>query len=156
MNIKIKKATLQDVDGIIVMLKQICDYEHKLDKYYKPFSKYKDLDKVVIKSLKDKNTIVFVAKSDKQVIGYSEGTIEKAPNYASISCKIGYIDTIIIDDKYRGKGIGKKILNELMKWFEGKKIKNIELEVNAYNKLGVDFWKNNNFFTYRLKMRRDL
>ncbi len=43
-----------------------------------------------------------------------------------------------------------------MEWFEGKKIKNIELEVDVRNKLGVDFWENNNFFTYRLKMRRDL
>ena len=156
MNIKIKKATPKDIGGIITMIKQICDYERKLDKYYKPFSKYKDLDKAVTKSLKDKNTIVIVAKSDKQIIGYGESTIEKAPNYVFTSNKIGFIGTIIINSKHRGRGVGKKILNELLKWLKSKKVKNIELEVNAYNDIGIAFWKNNNFFTYRLKMRRDL
>ena len=156
MNIKIKKATSQDINGIIEMIKQICDYECKLDEYYKPFSEYKDLEKEVVKSLKDKNTIVFLAKLDKKIIGYCEGYIEKAPNYALTPNKIGYINTMIIDDKHRGKGVGKKILNEMLKWFKGKKIKNIELEVSARNDVGIDFWKNNNFFTYRLKMRRDL
>jgi len=156
MNIKITKATSKDIKGVIIMIKQICDYECGLDKYYKPFSKYKDLEKEVARSLKNKNTIVFLAKLDKKIIGYCAGGIEKAPNYALTTNKIGYVDTIIIDDKCRGKGVGKKILNKLMKWFEGKKIKNIELEVNAHNKLGIDFWKSNNFFTYRLKMRRGL
>jgi ribosomal protein S18 acetylase RimI-like enzyme len=155
MTIKIQKATNQDVSGIIEMIKQICDYQCELDKYYRPFLKYKNLEKEVLGSLKDKNTIVLLAKLDKKIIGYCVSGVEKAPSYAAVA-QIGYIYTVIIDNKYRGKGIGKKILNELMKWFKIKKIKNIELEVDARNSIGVDFWKNNNFFTYRLKLRRDL
>ena len=155
MNIKIKKATSRDILGIIEMIEQICDYHCNFDKYYKPFAKYDNLEKEVLGSLEDKNTIVLLAKLDKKIIGYCVGGVDSAPNYAP-KIKIGYIYTVIISDKYRGRGVGKKILDELMKWFEDKKIKNIELEVDARNKLGIDFWKNNNFFTYRLKMRRDL
>src|SRR3989344_6882966 len=155
MNIKIKKATSKDIIGIIEMIKQICNYHCNFDKYYKPFAEYNNLGKEVSGSLKDKNTIVLLAKLDKKIIGYCVGGVENAPSYAS-KTKIGYIYTVIISDEHRRKGLGKKMLDELMEWFEGKKIKNIELDVDARNKLGVDFWKNNNFFTYRLKMRRDL
>lgn len=155
MNIKITKATPEDMAGIIEMIKQICDYHCSFDKYYKPFAKYSNLEKEVLGSLKDKNTIVLLAKVDKKIIGYCVGGVGNAPSYAQ-KIKIGYIYTVIINDEHRGKGVGKKILDELMKWFKNKKIKNIELEVDARNKLGIDFWKNNNFFIYRLKMRRDL
>ena len=155
MNIKITKATSGDIVGIIEMIKQICDYHCNFDRYYKSFAEYNNLEKEVSGSLKDKNTIVLLAKLDKKIIGYCVGGVDSAPNYAQ-KIKIGYIYTVIISDEYRGKGIGGKILNELMKWFKQKNIKNIELEIDARNKLGIDFWKNNNFFTYRLKMRRDL
>ena len=155
MNIKITKATIKDIIGIIEMIKQICDYHCNFDKYYKPFSEYNNLEKEVSGSLKNKNTIVLLAKLNKKIIGYCVGGVESAPSYAP-KIKIGYIYTVIISNEYRGKGVGKKILDELMQWFNEKNIKNIELEVDARNKLGIDFWKNNNFFTYRLKMRRDL
>jgi len=155
MNIKIIKATFKDIAEIITMIKQICDYHCNFDRYYKPFSEYNDLEKEVSESLKDKNTVVLLAKLDKKIIGYCVGGIEEAPSYAS-KIKIGYIYTVIINEKFRGKGIGKNILEELMKWFKDQNIKNIELEVDARNKLGIDFWKNNNFFSYRLKMRKDL
>ena len=155
MNIKITKATSEDMIGMIEMIKQICDYHCNFDRYYKPFVKYNNLEKEVLRSLKDKNTIFLLAKSDKKIIGYCEGGITSAPSYASPT-KIGYIYTLIVNDKHRGKGIGKKLLDELMKWFKKKNIKNIELEADARNKIGIDFWQNNNFFTYRLKMRQDL
>ncbi len=137
------------------MIKQVCDYHCNFDKYYKPFSKYENLEKKISESLKDKNEITLLAKLDDKIVGYCAGGVENAPNYAA-KAKIGCIYTAIINDEYRKKGIGKKIMSELMKWFKDKKIKNIELEVDARNKAGMDFWINNNFFTYRLKMRRDL
>ena len=155
MIIKISKATKQDVGGIIKMIKQTCDYHYEIDKYYKPFSYYKNLEKEVSKSLKDKNMIFLLAKLDTKIIGYCEGGIGKDSNY-TLPRQIGYIYTLIIENKYRRKGVGKKMLNKLMKWFKNKKVKNIELEADARNNIGIDFWKNNKFFTYRLKMRQDL
>ena len=137
------------------MIKQICDYHYKIDKYYKPFSCYKNLEKEVLRSLKDKNMIFLLAKLDTKIIGYCEGGTKKDSSY-TLPRQIGYIYTLIIDNKYRRKGVGKKMLSKLMKWFKNKKVKNIELGVDARNNIGIDFWENNKFFTYRLKMRQDL
>ena len=84
-----------------------------------------------------------------------EGILEKSDLYAIYhQCILPFFVAYhAIDPCF----LGNDSLNfDVVKFFKSKKIKNIELEVDARNNLGIDFWKNNNFFAYRLKMRRDL
>lgn len=51
------------------------------------------------------------------------------------------IEYIIVDEDYRKKGIGSKLLKEI----EKNKVKNITLEVRESNKGAINFYKNNGF-----------
>lgn len=51
------------------------------------------------------------------------------------------IEYIIVDEVYRRKGIGKKLLNSI----ELNNIKNITLEVRESNSVAIDFYKKNGF-----------
>ncbi len=152
---RIREATGKDLREMMELVKGMTDYHHKLDKYYKPFSKYKGLEKYVKEQLKDKNVKTLVAEEEGKIIGRIVGVIIKAPPYLAFK-KIGNIDDTFIREKYRHRGIGEKLLKELLKWFGEKKIKHIELSVDARNEIGVRAWKKFGFYDYRIEMRKDL
>ncbi|MBU1179302.1 GNAT family N-acetyltransferase [Patescibacteria group bacterium] len=155
MKIITKKAANKDLDGIMELVKNTTNYHYKIDKYYKPFSKYKGLDKYTKNQIKNKNIKMLIAEDGGKIIGRIIGVITKAPSYVTPK-KIGEIDDVFIKKNYRRKGIGKKLFKELLKWFKIKKIKHIELSVDARNKIGVNAWKKFGFYDYRVKMRKDL
>ncbi len=137
------------------LIEDVTDYHYKIDKYYKPFSKYKGLDKYTKDQLKDKNVRMLVAEGDGKVIGRIVGVVLEASSYIMPE-KIGNIDDTFIKEDYRYKKIGEKLLNELLEWFKEKKIKHIELSVDARNKIGIKAWRKFGFYNYRIEMRKDL
>ncbi len=155
MKITIRKATNKDLSKLMELIKDVVDYHYKIDKYYKPFSKYKGLDKYAEGQLKDKNVKMLVAENNGEIIGRIVGIIIKAPPYITPK-KIGNIDDAFIKENYRNKEIGKKLINELFKWFKEKKIKHIELSVDARNNIGIKAWKKFGFYDYRIEMKKDL
>ena len=46
---------------------------------------------------------------------------------------MGYVSDIYLEEGYRGKGIGKDLFDETMKWFRSKQIKEISIKILHYN-----------------------
>ena len=153
----IRNAKKQDIQSMLKLVKQMVDYHKAIDKYYKPYSGYnnREISDHFERLMKDRNTKIIIAQENKKVIGYLMGEIGKAPQYV-LPKRIGVIFDAFIEKKYRSKGIGKKIFKELLEWFKKKKVKHIELTVDARNKIGLMAWKRFGFFDFRLKMRLDL
>lgn len=155
MKITIKEATKKDLNGMMELIKGQVDYHHHIDKYYKSFSKYRGLKEYTKTQLEDKKVKIFVAENNGKVIGRIVGVIIKPSPYV-VPKKIGNVDEAFIKSGYRRKGVAGKLLGELMKWFEKKNIKHIELSVDARNKIGVTAWRKFGFYDYRIEMRKDL
>lgn len=153
----IRNATKRDIQFIVKLVREMVDYHQVIDKYYKACSSYDDREIMSYYGslIKDRNTKIVIAEENKEVIGYFMGAIEKAPQYIHPK-RIGVIFDAFIKKEYRKQGIGKKILKELLRWFKKKKVKHIELTVDARNKIGLRAWKKFGFFDFRLKMRLDL
>jgi ribosomal protein S18 acetylase RimI-like enzyme len=49
---------------------------------------------------------------------------------------------------YRRKGIGEKLLQEMLKWFAAHELHRIELRVLSANEVGYNFWKKQGFRDY--------
>jgi len=153
--ITIRKANINDLKEILKLIRKSINYHRKLDKSYRPFSKHFNLEKHVKKSLKNKNKLYFVAQDEnnEKIIGYFIALIEKAPYSFTMQKYVGVIADAYIDPKYRKKGLGKKIFKEIIKWFKSRKIKYIELDVDARNKIGIKTWKKYGFYEFRMKMK---
>lgn len=104
------------------------------------------------KKLKDKKVKIIVAEADDKLVGYCLGSIEKAPNHFDIN-RIGYINSCFVDDRFRGKSIGKEMINFMLNWFKNKKIKVIELGVLHENS-STKVWRKMGFQDYYIKMRK--
>jgi len=148
----VKKSNLAD---LMKLLEKMVEYHHSLDSYYKPFSKYKNLRNEIASWLEDKNNLILVAEEGRELIGYFRVGVEKAPAYIDRD-KIGIVYDVFVLKSYRRQGIAEMLFNEAFSWFQKKKIKNIELNVDVRNEAAIKFWKKLGFSEYKLRMRLDL
>ena len=84
------------------------------------------------KTLEDKNQIFFVAKDDGKVIGTIRCEIKKTPDFYKKS-KEAYIDDLIIDKKFRNKGIATELVKSCIEWATSKGITLFTCKIWAFN-----------------------
>ncbi len=158
MNTIIKTAAMND-------LKKIQELNLKLSKKeQKEYDSLLDLDKISkdgIKHFKDriskKNSCIFVAIIDKKIIGYLCGKLAKTGSFGRLpNIIVAEIESFFILDKYRSKGIGKKLYDKFLEWSKTKKADKARLDVHPQNRLAIKFYKNNNFKEYYLTLEKDL
>jgi GNAT superfamily N-acetyltransferase len=159
MKIKIEEAKRKDINSIVKLQMGLADFHKKINsKYFKSGKeREKQLRKRLLRDLpkRKKNRKFFVAKIKNRAIGFFVGGIHKSPPYCQEE-KIGEIYQAYVSSKFRKRGIGKLLFKELLNWFKKRKIKFIEVDVDARNKIGVNAWKKYGFFEFQKKMRLDL
>jgi len=106
--------------------------------------------------MRSENGLVLVALDNGKVVGYSLSEI-RAPSSGMKQEKWGYIDQVAVTSSYRRKGVGHKMLLEILWWFKLKGVNRVELEVTDQNAIGYTFWKKHGFqdYMHRLYLRKD-
>lgn len=104
----------------------------------------------------EKSKLVVVLENDN-VIGIAKADIESAPDIPLFAKREWIaISTIVVDENYRGKGVGKKLLDYLYAWAKLRKVYEVELTVFSFNESAVSFYENNGFKSYRVKMHKNI
>ena len=86
--------------------------------------------------LKSKNSILIIAKIDKQIIGFAG---------IKIILDEAELMNIITQNSYRHNGIASRMLDYLIDYCKKEKIKTINLEVNIHNSIAINLYKKYNF-----------
>ena len=84
----------------------------------------------------DENGVTLVARMNNEAVGFLLGYYMKGPND-------GYLNCLAISEKYRGKGIGKKLLEQALGEFEAKGCNHIFGVVKEDNEKTLNFFENN-------------
>lgn len=63
-------------------------------------------DMVRIKSMVDKSNIIVTAWDNIEMVGFARCTTDYTFN--------GQINNVVVDEKYKGQGIGKKLINKIL------------------------------------------
>ncbi|WP_452221207.1 GNAT family N-acetyltransferase [Lacinutrix salivirga] len=123
--IKINKAKLTDLETIIVIEKQL----FKTDSY----------PAFVVRQLFDISGNYFlVAKHKNEIIGYIIGGLNTYE-------KRGWILSLGVHEKARGKGLGKKLTEQLIKVLKPYNINEVALTVYPDNKPAITIYRNLGF-----------
>lgn len=125
MQISFRKATKKD-SQIIALLSAQLGYP----------SSQKEIANRLEKILKEKNTIVLVAEDSKKIIGWIHAFIAHRVE----SDPFAEIGGLVIDEKCRGKGIGKILCNEIENWCRKKSIKKLRVRSNIIRKEAHQFY----------------
>jgi ribosomal protein S18 acetylase RimI-like enzyme len=102
--------------------------------------------------ISNKKAIMVVAKDGTHIVGMA--TLYLIPK---VGKRVGYVEDVVVDSRYRGQGLGEKLMHALIAAARKKKLVRIfltshhgrEAAHNLYRKLGFETWETNPF---RLKL----
>lgn len=135
---KIRRANLTDKSGIQILMDELNLYcennvqgqNEEFHKRTKPNAKLSDKD--------FESSYIFIAISDKNVIGYIQGTIHQRKNHELSN--LGYVDELFVKDGFRGDGIAEKLFIKLAKEFKKQGCDHITTHTNFENQLAQRFY----------------
>ena len=88
-----------------------------------------------------------------KAIGYFLAFIAKTTPAVNIG-KMGHINDGFVEEKYRGYGIGKLVMQDLLDWFKKNGVSVVEGSVSAENKLSLNAWKKMGFRESAYRIRK--
>ena len=141
MNIKIRKATQEDLPVLLDFEQQLITVERPMDI---SLEQHKKINYYDIRTFIDsKIAQLFVAIIKDEIIASGYGLIKQNPSKFAFR-EHGYVGFIYVKEEYRGRGINKLIFEAIFNWFRTKNIIEVKLTVyeenpsaiRAYEKLG--------------------
>ena len=149
----IRKARKEDINAINFLDRESTRYHENFDKDFHTVSeKFWTMKKdSQIKAIKSSKELILVAEIDRKVIGYIWGYIEEVIKY-----KIGKIQELIVTFKERGKGIGTRLITEMLNFFKKNKCIISEIEVFVDNLPALKTYEKIGFRKREYKMQLKL
>ena len=140
---EIRFAEMQDVAGILALLKQVGQVHHRgrPDLFRDNAQKYGASQ--VIAMLNHPSAPIFVAVEDGRVLGYGFCQTHRHENDPVLTDVTSlYIDDLCVDEKCRGKGIGKQFFDFITAKYAGCLFR---LEVEEENERAVKLYRQSGF-----------
>jgi ribosomal protein S18 acetylase RimI-like enzyme len=148
----IRKAGMKDITSLKEMMLELAKYEHKISKLKTANSRTsKFISENLPKWLSKKDYFIFIAEDNNKTIGYIFGWKEYVSE-AFRNAYVGYICDCYVSEKYRGKGISRKLLEILLKQFRKIGLKEAKLTVLSANP-AVNIWNKIGFKEENKEMR---
>ncbi len=132
MEIQIQFATIKNLRDIQNLNHQLCIKENKefditINKDYPMQKSGEEYFKERIK-----NDCALIAITDGKIIGYLVGAIVEIEDYRNIS-NLAEVENMFVLEEYRNIGIGKKLIQEFIKWCKTKDAKRIRAVASIQN-----------------------
>ena len=151
----IRKANINDLEQLEELRVEFLKFSNEIDNTLNS-SCFREIAHLEITSFfKESNSIFFIAEDKKEIIGYVYATFKKSDKL-HITDKYGEIAHIYITEKYTDRGIGKKLINEVLEWLRYNKVDEVGVKVYFKNKRAVMFYKSLGFETNNCVMKKKL
>ena len=151
MDIRIRNAITNDYGSVIKIISQVQDMhvEWRPDIY-----KYNDnlITKEEFEKLVENNTFFVAENENKKIVGILEIIFRHIESPAHVTRDVIFIDTMAVDEKYRGLGVGHKMFEFLKMMKIEKNMDGIELQVNARNRAAYEMYKKYGFTEKSINM----
>ena len=135
MNISIRKGVKSDVSRALCLIKELAAYEKAPDEVI-----------VTIKDMEQdgfgENPIFefFIAEVEGKIVGISLYYIK----YSTWKGKCVFLEDIIVTERFRNYGIGKKLFDEVVMVTKNMNVNRLEWQVLDWNEPAINFYKNLN------------
>jgi ribosomal protein S18 acetylase RimI-like enzyme len=103
--------------------------------------------------LNDQNNYIFLAYLSDVPVGYLWAQIQQIPETPlTYSKKRIYIHHVSVDEKYRGKGVGTCLMDEIKMVSKDLDIQDIAVDTWAFNKEANHFFQSQGYDIYNFRM----
>ena len=140
---KIRRAEVKDMPGIDLLLRQVLEVHHNgRPDLFKPNAK-KYTDSQLEEIIKDDSRPIFCAiDDDGSVMGYAFCVFQQhIDDNILTDIKTIYIDDLCVDEKLRGKHVGKSVYEYVLAFAKEQGCYNVTLNVWACNESAKKFYE---------------
>ncbi len=137
----IRKAEARDLDAVNDLLGQVLRVHHegRPDLFRPEGKKYSDEELLGI--FADPLTPVFVYEECDRVLGYAFCVLQKQESLSLMPLKTLYIDDLCVDEKARGRHVGKALFEYVREFAREQGCYNITLHVWECNPGAMSFYR---------------
>jgi GNAT superfamily N-acetyltransferase len=152
MNIEVRQAKEDELNILLEFERGIVEAERPFDPTLKDGEiHYYDL----IELIRSSNAEVLIALVDSEIVGSGYVKILQAEAYQSFET-YAYLGFMYVKPQFRGNGINKLILNEIINWSKSKSISELRLEVYNENIVAKKAYLKVGFKPNLLEMRMEI
>lgn len=150
--IKIRTATLDDLDTLLSFEKGIMEFERPIDSTIKEGdAHYYDLAALV----ESPDAEVVVAEQNGELIGSGYAHIIESKSYLKHQ-KHAHLGFMYVKPEHRGKAVNQMIIETLQGWVLSKDVNEFRLEVYHNNASAIKAYEKVGFMPLLLEMRMEL
>ncbi len=149
MEVKVRKATLSDLDILNDFLQLLIQVERPMDESLEQEKHITYYD--ISEFIKSNDAELFVATINNEIVGSGYGLIKQNKNHYAYK-EHGYVGFMFVKEEHRGKGISKLILTTIFDWFKSRGIKETRLEVYQENPSAIKAYEKVGFKKNLIKM----
>ncbi len=139
----VRKAEKRDYDAVIKIMVQVqqmhVEWRPDLYKQNETMIPRKIFDQII-----DQGTF-YVAEMRGEVAGMMELLFRHVESPSHVTRNVIFIDSIAVDEAYRGMGVGHLLLDKAKELKREKAFDRIELQVNAKNQRAMEMYRNYGF-----------
>ena len=149
----IRYAMEKDIEKIEDLLSQVDMVHHNgRPDIFKIGNKYSEKELKELLNNKQRPILVSVNESD-EVIGYCFGIFQQHKDNSILTeIKTLYIDDLCVDEKFRGKGIGKELYEAVLSLAKGNGCYNLTLNVWSCNESAMRFYESMGLIPQKIGM----
>jgi len=164
MKLKIRKATIKDIDQIYNVFLDMVRSEdaamRKSSRHLMRFRKKRNdftssSKRGLREELKAKNSLYLVAVVGDKIVGYARGEVLYSQNFFFQREKTGRLHALAVLKKYRGHKIASQLHNEMENWFKKKQCLQMNLTVIKDNP-AVKIYEKWGYKTFVYKMSKKI
>ena len=135
MDIKIRKGKKEDLSYILLLIRELADYENSLDQVTLT------LDQLEKDGFCDQPSFYFiVAVVNDEIIGMSFYWIR----YSTWKGKFLFLEDFVVKESFRRNGVGSRLFEETIRIAKDEKMNGIFWQVLDWNTPAIDFYKKYN------------
>jgi ribosomal protein S18 acetylase RimI-like enzyme len=97
------------------------------------------LKQKVENDLADSNIRVLLAEANGEIIGYVQGEVTSRSDHTPRT--VGQISLMYVLERFRRKGVGRRLMKELCKFFNSNKAEDLTVRYIIGNKEAEGFWR---------------
>jgi PhnO protein len=131
-NIKLRKIQNQDLDFVY---KSICELENEI-------FDFEVFERIFNENISHPNNIYLIAEDENESLGFISFHTQNLLHHCGL---VGEIQEFFIDKNHRGKGVGRKLVDEILKYSEGNNLKSLEVTTNKKRIENVAIYENLGF-----------
>jgi len=151
----IRAGAEADLPAVVAMWQRLDEYHRSLGLAFPHADDAAEKWAVSFRRTLGRFSFLWVAEQDGKAQAFLLARVKQSPAFLG-AVQVGEISDLFVDESLRGSGVASQLVGEAIKKFQELALHSVEVQVQAGNQAGLDFWLEQDFKTDLTLVRKVL